>query len=84
MTIDANTSIDVLLTENRQYPPTPEFSRTANVADPTIYQEADADPEAFWAKCAEELHWFKHWDTVLEWNVPWAKWFSGGKINASI
>jgi acetyl-CoA synthetase len=83
MTIDANTSIDVLLTENRQYPPTPEFSRTANVADPTIYQEADADPEAFWAKCAEELHWFKHWDTVLEWNVPWAKWFSGGKINAS-
>ena len=83
MTIDANTSIDVLLTENRQHPPSPEFSRTANVTDPSIYEIADADPEGFWAKCAEELHWFRKWDTVLEWDVPWAKWFSGGKINAS-
>ena len=40
-----------------------------------------ADPAAFWAKQAEELHWFKKWDTVLEWNEPHAKWFEGGKIN---
>ncbi len=46
-------------------------------------EAAAADPEAFWAKQAEELHWFKKWDTVLEWNEPFAKWFVGGKINIS-
>src|SRR5947209_8616582 len=83
MATETNTSFDVLLTENRQHPPSPEFSRTANLNDPKVYEEANADPEAFWAKCAEELRWFQKWDTVLEWDAPWAKWFSGGKINAS-
>jgi len=46
--------------------------------------EASADPEAFWARFAEqELHWFKKWDTVLKWDPPHAEWFSGGKINIS-
>ena len=44
---------------------------------------AAADPEAFWADIARELHWFEPWNKVLEWNVPWAKWFLGGKINLS-
>ncbi|HEX6506932.1 MAG TPA: AMP-binding protein, partial [Chloroflexota bacterium] len=83
MATEAKISFDVLLTEDRQYPPPPEFTRQANVNDPKIYDEANADPEGFWARCAEELTWFKKWDTVLEWNLPWAKWFSGGKINAS-
>ena len=48
-----------------------------------LYAEAAADPEAFWAKQAEELDWFKKWDKVLEWNEPFAKWFVGGKINIS-
>ncbi len=39
------------------------------------------DPEGFWAEAAQELHWFKPWDKVLDWNLPWAKWFVGGKIN---
>ncbi|MGC2544860.1 MAG: acetate--CoA ligase, partial [Silvibacterium sp.] len=39
------------------------------------------DPEGFWADAASELHWFKPWEKVLEWNLPWAKWFVGGKIN---
>ena len=45
--------------------------------------EASADPESFWARMAEELHWFKKWDTVLKWQPPHAEWFVGGKINIS-
>ncbi|HXM35419.1 MAG TPA: acetate--CoA ligase, partial [Pyrinomonadaceae bacterium] len=48
-----------------------------------LRQEASADPEAFWARMAEELHWFKKWDKVLEWRPPHAEWFSGGKLNVS-
>ena len=48
-----------------------------------MYRESIEEPEEFWAEIAEELHWFKPWDKVLEWNAPWAKWFVGGKINLS-
>ena len=44
-----------------------------------LYQEAETDPEKFWGEIASELHWFKPWDQVLEWDCPWAKWFSGGQ-----
>ncbi len=83
MATEPSSSFDVLLTEDRRHPPTEEFTRNATLNDPAIYAEADSDPEAFWARCAENLDWFKPWDTVLEWDAPWAKWFSGGKINAS-
>ena len=46
-----------------------------------MYKQSIEDPEAFWAGVAKELHWFKPWDKVLEWNLPWAKWFVGGKLN---
>ena len=46
-----------------------------------MYQESIDSPETFWGKVASELHWFKKWDSVLEWNAPDAKWFSGGKTN---
>ena len=65
----------------------PSLPRTASVKSfeeyERLYAEAAADPEAFWAKQAEDLHWFKKWDTVLEWNEPFAKWFVGGKLNIS-
>jgi acetyl-CoA synthetase len=48
-----------------------------------LYKEAEDDPQTFWANIASELHWFKPWDKVLQWNVPWAKWFEGGQINLS-
>src|SRR5439155_1357454 len=48
-----------------------------------IYRESVEQPEQFWGRIAEELHWFKKWDNVLEWNCPWAKWFSGGQFNLS-
>src|SRR5438309_2800514 len=76
-------SIDALLQEDRRYPPSEEFKAQANWNDPSIYQRAEADPEAFWAEQAQAIDWFKPWDKVLEWEVPWAKWFVGAEVNAS-
>src|SRR5712691_3361197 len=76
-------SIDALLQEDRRYPPSQEFKAQANWNDPSIYQRAEADPEAFWAEQAKAIDWFKPWDKVLEWDVPWAKWFVGAEVNAS-
>ncbi len=76
-------NIDVLLQENRKFPPSEEFSRAAHVCDESLYAEAAADPEAFWAKMAAELEWIKPWDKVLEWNPPHVKWFLGGKLNVA-
>ena len=80
-------NIDSMLQENRVFPPSAEFSAKAHIKSleeyERIYAEAAADPEAFWAGVAKELHWFEPWTKVLEWNAPWAKWFVGGKINLS-
>ena len=75
--------IDALLQEDRAFPPPEAFRQQANIADPKVYEEADRDPEGFWAKWAEELDWFQKWDRVLDWNPPHAQWFVGGKLNAS-
>jgi acetyl-CoA synthetase len=75
--------IDVLLQENRKFAPSEEFRREALLSDPSIYDTAARNPEAFWAKEAESLHWFQKWNKVLEWDPPRAKWFLGGKINIS-
>ena len=76
-------AIDALLEEKRIYPPPKEFSDRAVLHDDAIYKQAAADPEAFWAKVAGELDWFVAWSKVLEWKAPDAKWFLGGKLNAS-
>ncbi|HQZ96218.1 MAG TPA: acetate--CoA ligase [Pyrinomonadaceae bacterium] len=80
-------AIESTLSESRLFPPPPEFAENAHIksfADyEALYAEAAADVPAFWAKQAESLDWFKKWDTVLEWNEPFAKWFIGGKINIS-
>ncbi len=81
--VESSQNIDALLTEDRRFPPLPAFQQQANVNDPDVYEEASRDPEGFWARFAEELHWFKKWDKVLEWDPPYAKWFLGGKINVS-
>ena len=78
------TDIDVLLEENRKFPPTDEFRHGAVVSSPEIYDEAARDPEAYWAKKAEELQWMRKWDNVLDWKPPHAQWFVGGKLNASV
>lgn len=80
-------AIESILNESRVFPPPQQFAEQAHIKSfeeyEKIYAEAEADPEAFWAKQAEELHWFKKWDTVLEWNEPFAKWFVGGKLNVA-
>jgi acetyl-CoA synthetase len=76
--------LDVLLTEERRFPPPESFRRSATVANEELYDYASRDPESFWTKMAEELEWSKRWDRVLEWKPPRAKWFLGGKLNASV
>ena len=78
------TDIDVLLQEDRKFPPPDEFARSADVSSAEIYDRAARDPEAFWAAQAGELEWSKPWSKVLDWNPPWTKWFVGGKLNASV
>jgi acetyl-CoA synthetase len=76
-------SIENLSNESRQFPPSAEFVAQANFkAD--IYTTADADRLAFWETQARELTWDQPWSTVLDWQVPYAKWFVGGKLNASV
>src|SRR6202790_4878763 len=80
-------NIDSILQEQRRFECPEPFRKQAHIKSKeeyeTIYQESLERPEEFWAGVAEELHWFKKWDTVLEWNHPWAKWFVGGQLNLS-
>jgi acetyl-CoA synthetase len=68
--------------ENRTFAPTEAFASQAN-AKQEIYERADKDYLAFWEEQASALYWHKTWDRVLDWQSPFAKWFIGGKINAS-
>jgi acetyl-CoA synthetase len=77
-----NEALSNLGSENRTFAPSPEFVAQANV-NSDIYQEADRDYLAFWEKQAENLYWHRKWDQVLDWQSPFAKWFIGGKLNAS-
>jgi acetyl-CoA synthetase len=82
-----NQDIDSTLREDRVFPPPEEFSARAHIKSleeyEALYKQSIADPEKFWAGVARELHWFKPWDKVLEWDLPWARWFVGGKMNLS-
>jgi acetyl-CoA synthetase len=80
----AESSIDVLLREERVFRPGAEFRRRANVRDASLYRKAARDPEGFWAACARDIVWLKPWKKVLAWNPPRARWFVGGKLNASV
>lgn len=76
-------TLDNLSSEDRTFAPTPEFAAQAN-AQASIYGEAAHDRLKFWETQAEALVWERKWDTTLEWSPPFAKWFVGGKINASV
>ncbi len=78
--------IEHVLEETRLFEPSPEFSAAAIVKTraeyDALYKKSIEDPEAFWAGVAEELHWFKKWDRVCNKdNMPFVKWFEGGKTN---
>ena len=77
-------TIEDYFLEERTFPPSPEFKAAALTADDSLYREADADYEAFWARQARELlTWNSDFDTTLEWELPYAKWFVGGTLNVS-
>jgi acetyl-CoA synthetase len=76
-------SIENLSSENRTFAPSAEFVAQAN-ADASMYAEADRNRLAFWDQQAEALVWEKKWDKTLEWESPYAKWFVGGKLNATV
>jgi acetyl-CoA synthetase len=80
-------SITSVLQETRVFPPPEEFARQAHIGGfeqyDALWNRAKDDPEGFWAEQAQVLDWDKPWDRVLEWNLPFAKWFVGGRINAS-
>src|SRR5262245_18989168 len=78
------TEFDDLLREDRSFPQPADFQARARAKDVSIYDEAERDPEGFWARWAGELEWFRRWDRVLDWQPPHAKWFVGGTLNASV
>ena len=75
--------LEAWLDETRSFAPSPQFSKQAN-AQPSIYEEASADPVAWWRREAERLTWHDEPTNTLEWDLPFAKWFSDGTLNASV
>jgi acetyl-CoA synthetase len=83
-----NSNIESLQQEERVFPPPDAFASSAHITSAAEFEElrteASSNPEAFWARMAEqELHWFKKWDRVLKWEAPHAEWFGGGLLNIS-
>ena len=83
--------IEVLSTEKRTFPPSKEFSQKAHIKSMAeyekLYKQSVEEPEKFWGEMAEKnLTWFKKWDKVLDYDFhkPYIKWFTGGKLNASV
>ncbi|MEI8195430.1 MAG: acetate--CoA ligase [Phycisphaerae bacterium] len=79
-------NIQSVLNERRMFPPPAAFSAQAHIKTQAeydkLYRESIDSPETFWPRMADELTWFKKWDTLLDWSKPpFAKWFVGGKIN---
>ena len=75
------TTLENLGQEDRKFAPSAEFASQAN-AKAEMYERAKSDRLKFWEDAASALHWEKKWDQVLDWQIPFAKWFVGGKINA--
>jgi acetyl-CoA synthetase len=83
VSVPASAEIENLLAERRTFPPDPGFVAQAN-ATAALYDEAERDFVAFWARLAHErLSWFTPFATPLEWDLPFAKWFTGGELNVS-
>ena len=80
---EVEATLEALLDERRTFEPPEDFVERALANDPSIYAEAERDPDAWWAEQAERLDWFTRWDQVLEWKPPHHKWFLGGQLNAS-
>ena len=76
-------AIDDFYLEERRFAPPEGFAAQAVVSDASVFERAAADAEGFWAEQARSLAWFDEWHTVLEWELPFARWFVGGTLNVS-
>ncbi len=76
-------TLEALLDERRTFAPPEAFAKAAILNDPSVYTEAERDPDAWWETQAERLDWFVRWERVLEWEPPHHRWFLGGQLNAS-
>jgi acetyl-CoA synthetase len=82
------TNITSMLQEERVFPPRKDFAARAHIKSLAqyrkLYNESIRAPERFWGRVAkQELVWFKPFGRVLQWKLPFAKWFLGGKLNVS-
>ena len=80
---ETGAAIEALYLEERRFDPPPSFREQALVTDRSLYEQAEADWVGFWEAQARELDWFEPWEKALEWELPFAKWFVGGKLNVS-
>ena len=77
-------AIEALADEQRTFPPSEVFKADALVVGTDLYDEAAQDDEGFWARQAAELvDWSQEWSTILEWDLPYSKWFVEGQLNVS-
>src|ERR1700730_16661957 len=76
-------ALEALMQEGRTFPPPGDFRKTALDTDAKVYEAAERDWQGFWAQQALELDWTREWQTILEWDLPFAKWFVGGKLNVA-
>jgi acetyl-CoA synthetase len=87
MSSSSSQSIQSVLRETRTFAPPATFSAEAHISSQQQYdamwRRAKDDPSGFWGEMAENLDWFRRWDTVLQGQMPETRWFDGGKINAS-
>jgi acetyl-CoA synthetase len=78
----ADKALEALLQENRTFAPSKDFVKNAACKDAGVYKTKDR--LKFWENFAKELEWSKKWTKVLDWKLPFAKWFVGGKTNMSV
>jgi acetyl-CoA synthetase len=72
------------LSASERFEPPDEFREHALLKDPAVYDEAERDPEAWWAEQAGDIHWFRKWESVLDdSNPPFFTWFPGGRLNVA-
>jgi acetyl-CoA synthetase len=79
----AGPAIESFAVEGRTFPPPEGFKADALFTDQSLHDEADRDWQGFWARQALALDWYDEWGTVLEWELPFARWFVGGRLNVS-